>query len=159
MSNRSVNQAQFASRNNFVTKSDLESASGRFRRAKEALGAAKKLSARSDQLVASAVQAAYEQYPRIAGEKAESTFSDEEKEDFSRKISELMRLVEYCLIVDGSEPMDDFLSGRREYYHALGHSISRYVAALNHIKNIHGLDRTEALETNSYIDYLIRGIS
>lgn len=160
MKNRPTNRIQSTGgSNNFVTKDDLEANFSRFRKAKEALNAAKKLLDGAEQLSASAAQAVYEQYPSIVDTKSKTALTEGQKKDFVQGISELLRLVQYCLVIGGTKPLDEFLPGRLEYYRALGQSVTWYLAALEYLKEHYLLERDEALEANFYFDHLIRNMS
>lgn len=160
MKNRPTNRIQSTGgSNNFVTKDDLEANFSRFRKAKEALSTAKKLLDRTEQLSASAAQAVYERYPSIVDVKSETALTEEQRKNFVQGISELLQIVQYCLVVGGTGPLDEFLPGRLESYRASGQSVNWYLAALEHLKKHSLLERDEALEANFYFDYLIRNMT
>ena len=160
MKNRPTNRIQLTGgSNNFVTKGDLEANFSRFRKAKEAISAAKKLLDGTKQLSASAARAVYRQYPLIVDAKSETALTEKQKKDFVQGISDLLRIVQYCLVIGDTGPLDEFLPGRLEYYRASGQLVTWYLTALEYLKTHSPLESDEALEANYYFDYLIRSMS
>jgi phycocyanin alpha chain len=157
MFNRSISRTQAMANNGFVTKSDLEIASSRFRRANAALKAAKKLTDCAEVLTAAAQQAADEQYSQRTapdGSVASQNVGPLEQDS----IGAFLRVIEYCLIAGRTDPLDDYLSGHKEKNNALNLTSARHIAELQYIRENHRLDDDEALEANFYIDYAINAL-
>ena len=75
-----------------------------------------------------------------------------------------MRLINYCLVVGGTGPLDEWgIAGAREVYRNLALPTSAYVEALTYTRDRACAPRdmsAQALnEFKSYLDYLINALS
>jgi hypothetical protein len=76
-----------------------------------------------------------------------------------RDIEYFIKVLEYCLVSDSTKPANEILNGLREMYLALGLSLSCCLEALSFIRNNHGLIADQALEANTYIDFMLAALS
>ena len=75
-----------------------------------------------------------------------------------------MRLINYCLIVGGTGPLDEWgIAGAREVYRTLGLPTNAYIEALTYTRDRACAPRDmspQALnEFKSYLDYAINALS
>lgn len=147
----------------FPTTSDLESVQGSIQRATARLEAAEKLSGNIDAVAAEAYNAAIKKYPYL-NEAGEPHSTDVFKTKCARDIKHYMRLIQYCLVVGGTGPLDEWgIAGQREVYRALSLPTAPYVAALTYARDRGCAPRdmsAQALtEYNALLDYAINSLS
>jgi predicted nucleic acid-binding protein len=70
-------------------------------------------------------------------------------------ISRCLRIITYCLVVGGTELIDEYFSDRGEFGRLFDLPPNWYVEALKCIKENHGLVEEAAKQANNYIDYAI----
>ena len=147
----------------FPSTSDLESVQGSLQRAAARLEAAEKLAANLDAVAKEGYDACIKKYAYLnnAGE-ANSTPTFKEK--CLRDIKHYLRLVNYCLVVGGTGPLDEWgIAGQREVYRALGLPTAPYVEALSFCRNRgcapRDMSAQALLEYNALLDYVINSLS
>ncbi|MBP0015428.1 MAG: bleomycin hydrolase [Roseofilum sp. SBFL] len=145
----------------FPSASDLESVQGSLQRAAARMEAAEKLASNYDAVAQEAVNAIYSKFPSGSGRAIDA---GTQKEKCKRDIVHYLRLINYCLVVGGTGPIDEWgISGAREVYKALGIDTSTYVTGLTFLRNRGCADRDLSaqalLEYNGYLDYLINSMS
>ena len=154
-----VAAADSASR--FPSTSDLESVQGSLQRAAARMEAAEKLAGNYDAVAKEAVDAIYAKFPNGSGREIDA---GTQKEKCSRDIVHYLRLINYCLVVGGTGPLDEWgIAGAREVYRALGIDTSTYVAGLTFLRDRGCAPRDmspQALgEYRTYLDYVINAMS
>ena len=147
----------------FPTTSDLESVQGSLQRANARMEAAEKLANNIDEVAKEAYDAAIKKYSYLNNE-GEANSTDTFKSKCLRDIKHYMRLVNYCLVVGGTGPLDEWgIAGQREVYRALQLPTAPYVEALTFARNRGCAPRdmsSQALvEYNSLLDYIINSLS
>ncbi|NJO71517.1 MAG: bleomycin hydrolase, partial [Oscillatoriales cyanobacterium RM1_1_9] len=119
----------------FPTTSDLESVQGSLQRAAARMEAAEKLASNLDNVAQEAYNACIQKYPYLNNE-GEANSTDTFKQKCLRDIKHYMRLINYCLVVGGTGPVDEWgIAGQREVYRALNLPTAPYVAALTFARN------------------------
>jgi phycoerythrin alpha chain len=147
----------------FPSTSDLESVQGSIQRAAARLEAAEKLAGNLDNVAREAYDACIRKYPYL-NNAGEANSTDTFKAKCARDIKHYLRLVQYCLVVGGTGPLDEWgIAGQREVYRALGLPTAPYVEALSFARNRGCAPRDmspQALsEYNSLLDYAINSLS
>lgn len=147
----------------FPSSSDLESVQGSIQRAAARLEAAEKLGSNLDAVAKEGYDACIKKYPYL-NETGEANSTPTFKEKCQRDIKHYMRLVQYCLVVGGTGPLDEWgIAGQREVYRALNLPTAPYVEALSFIRNRGCAPRdmtAQALvEYNALVDYVINSLS
>ena len=147
----------------FPTTSDLESVQGSLQRAAARLEAAEKLASNLDQVAQEAYDAAIKKYPYLNNE-GEANSTDTYKSKCLRDVKHYMRLINYCLVVGGTGPLDEWgIAGQREVYRSLNLPTAPYVEALSFARNRGCAPRdmsSQALvEYNALLDYTINSLS
>ena len=149
------------SQGRFLGNTELQVAFGRLRLAKEDLDAAKALGNKAAQLAEGAAGAVYQKFPytkQMQGPNYASTPEGQAK--CLRDLGYYVRIIQYCLIAGGTGPADDYLlAGLAEMHNRFELIPAWYVEALKYIKANHGITGDPGLEVNSYIDYIISGVS
>ena len=147
----------------FPTSSDLESVQGSIQRSAARLEAAEKLAGNLDAVASEAYNACIAKYPYLnnAGEANETQVK---KDKCLRDIKHYLRLIQYCLVVGGTGPLDEWgIAGQREVYRALGLPTAPYVAALSFARNRgcapRDMSAQALVEYNALLDYLINSLS
>ncbi|MEB3828945.1 bleomycin hydrolase [Phormidium sp. CCY1219] len=156
-----VTSADAAAR--FPTGSDLESVQGNIQRAAARLEAAEKLAAGHEAVVKEAGDAVFKKYPYLK-ESGEAGDSDVKVKKCYRDIDHYMRLINYCLVVGGTGPLDEWgIAGAREVYRALNLPTAAYVTAFQYTRDRACAPRdmsAQALtEFRAYLDYAINALS
>lgn len=147
----------------FPTSSDLESVQGSLQRAAARMEAAEKLAGNIDQVAQEAYDAAIKKYSYLNND-GEANSNDTFKSKCLRDVKHYMRLVNYCLVVGGTGPLDEWgIAGQREVYRSLNLPTAPYVEALTFARNRGCAPRdmsSQALvEYNSLLDYVINSLS
>ncbi len=145
----------------YPSGSDLESVSGNIQRAAARLEAAEKLASNFDAVAKEAVDAVYAEFPNGVSPKVDPQIR---KDKCIRDVTTYLRLINYCLVVGGTGPLDEWgIAGAREVYRALGINTAGYVAAFCKIRDRicvpRDMSAQAATELTSYIDYLINSMS
>jgi len=145
----------------FPSSSDLESVQGSLQRAAARMEAAEKLAGNYDAVAQEAIDAIYKKYPNGEGRDLDS---NEQKSKCKRDIVHYLRLINYCLVVGGTGPLDEFgIAGAREVYKALGIGTATYVCGLSALRTRgcapRDMSAQALVEYNTYLDYLINALS
>jgi len=145
----------------FPSSSDLESVQGSLQRAAARMEAAEKLASNYDAVANEAVNAIYKSFPNGSGRDIDS---GTQKDKCKRDIVHYLRLINYCLVVGGTGPLDEWaIAGSREVYKALGIDTATYIAGLTFLRNRGCADRDMSaqalLEYNAYLDYAINSLA
>lgn len=149
------------SRGAYVSNTEVQAIFGRFNRAKAGLEAAKAFSSNGQKWAEAAAHHVYKKFPyttQMEGPQYAST--QEGKNKCVRDIDHYLRTISYCCVVGGTGPLDEYVvAGVNEFNAALGLSPSWYVAALEFVRDNHGLSGDVAGEANIYISYAINALS
>ena len=147
----------------FPSTSDLESVQGSLQRAAARMEAAEKLASNIDNVAKEAYDACIAKYSYM-NNAGEANSTDVKKAKCLRDIKHYLRLVNYCLVVGGTGPLDEWgIAGQREVYRALNLPTAPYVEALGFARNRGCVPRdmsAQALsEYNTLLDYVINSLS
>ncbi|MGD1702112.1 bleomycin hydrolase [Dapis sp. BLCC M229] len=147
----------------FPSSSDLESVQGSIQRAAARLEAAEKLGSNLDAVAQEAYDACIKKYGYL-NNSGEANSTDTFKSKCLRDIKHYMRLINYCLVVGGTGPLDEWgIAGQREVYRALSLPTAPYVEALSFARNRgcapRDLSPQALTEYNSLLDYVINSLS
>ncbi|NEQ64820.1 MAG: bleomycin hydrolase [Symploca sp. SIO1B1] len=145
----------------YPSSSDLESVQGSLQRAAARMEAAEKLAAGYDAVAQEAVDAIYAKFPNGSGKDIDAGV---QKSKCKRDIVHYLRLIDYCLVVGGTGPLDEWgIAGAREVYKALGIDTSTYVVGLTQTRDRicvgRDMSAQAATEFTTYLDYLINALS
>ena len=111
----------------FPSQNDLEAVQGNIQRAAARLEAAEKLAAGLDAVTREAGDACFSKYSYLkqAGEAGDSQVKVDK---CYRDLGHYMRLINYCLVVGGTGPLDEWgIAGAREVYRSLSLPTGPYV--------------------------------
>ena len=149
------------SRGAYVSNTEVQAIFGRFNRANAGLEAAKAFSTNGQKWAEAAANHVYKKFPyttQMEGPQYAST--QEGKNKCVRDIDHYLRTISYCCVVGGTGPLDEYVvAGLNEFNAALGLSPSWYVAALEFVRDNHGLSGDVAGEANIYLNYAINALS
>lgn len=148
-------------RGSYLSNTEMQGIFGRFDRAKAGLEAARAFAKNGQKWSEAAAEHVYKKFPyttQMEGSQYAST--PEGKSKCVRDINNYLRVVSYCCVVGGTGPLDEYvLAGVKEFNAALGLSPSWYVAALEFVRDNHGLSGDVAGEVNIYLNYAINALS
>ncbi len=147
----------------FPSSSDLESVQGSIQRATARLEAAEKLGSNLDNVAKEAYDACIKKYPYL-NDSGQANSTDTFKAKCQRDVKHYLRLIQYCLVVGGTGPVDEWgIAGQREVYRSLSLPTAPYVEALSFARNRGCAPRDmspQALtEYNALLDYVINSLS
>ncbi|NEO83945.1 MAG: bleomycin hydrolase [Spirulina sp. SIO3F2] len=147
----------------FPSSSDLESVQGSIQRAGARLEAAEKLAANIDNVAKEGYDACIKKYSYL-NDAGQANSTDTFKSKCQRDIAHYLRLINYCLVVGGTGPLDEWgIAGQREVYRALNLPTAPYVAALKFIRDRgcapRDMSAQALLEYNALVDYVINSLS
>ncbi len=145
----------------FPSGSDLESVAGNIQRAEARLEAAAKLASNYEAVAKEAVDAVYAEFPDGVSKGVDPTVR---KDKCMRDVITYLRLLNYCLVVGGTGPLDEWgIAGAREVYRALGINTAAYIAAFSKVRDRicspRDMSAQAATELTGYLDYLINSMS
>ena len=146
----------------FPSTSDLESVQGSLQRAAARMEAAEKLGSNLDAVAKEAYDACIAKYPYL-NDSGEANSTDTFKAKCARDIKHYMRLIQYCLVVGGTGPLDEWgIAGQKEVYSALSLPTAPYVAALTFARNRgctpRDMSEQALTEYNALLDYAINSL-
>lgn len=143
-----------SSRPSFVTQADLEAAAKYYKLGSFRLEAAQKIGENIDDISQKAYDACIKKYPNL------------NLNDFEPKpiliIKNHLRLIEYCLVVGGTYPIDESgIIEDHEVFRSLDLPINLFIDALQFIReNVDlGMSEEALREFHSMLDYLIASLS
>ncbi|EGJ32916.1 MULTISPECIES: bleomycin hydrolase [Moorena] len=145
----------------FPSASDLESVQGSLQRSAARMEAADKLAGNYDKVAQEAVDAIYKKFPNGSGRDIDA---GTQKEKCKRDIVHYLRLINYCLVVGGTGPLDEWgIAGAREVYKALGIDAATYVTGLTFLRDRgcapRDMSAQALVEYRGYLDYVINSMS
>lgn len=143
--------------------SDLESVQGSLQRAAARLEAAEKLAANIDNVAKEGYDACITKYSYL-NNAGEANSTEVFKSKCLRDIKHYLRLINYCLVVGGTGPLDEWgIAGAREVYRTLSLPTAPYVEALRFTRDRGCAPRdmsAQALtEFRALLDYTINSLS
>ena len=147
----------------FPSSSDLESVQGNIQRSSARLEAAEKLGSNYEAVVKEAGDACFAKYPYLKNS-GEAGDSQEKIAKCYRDVDHYMRMINYCLVVGGTGPLDEWgIAGAREVYRALNLPTAPYVAAFTFTRDRlcvpRDMSAQAGVEYTTYLDYLINSFS
>ncbi len=147
----------------FPSTSDLESVQGSLQRAAARMEAAEKLAGNIDNVAKEAYDACITKYSYL-NNSGEANSTDTFKGKCLRDVKHYLRLINYCLVVGGTGPLDEWgIAGQREVYRALNLPTAPYVEALSYARNRgcapRDLSPQALTEYNALLDYVINSLS
>nr|QUE28781.1 cpeA [Porphyropsis coccinea] len=147
----------------FPSSSDLESVQGNIQRAAARLEAAEKLASGHEAVVKEAGDACFSKYSFLKNP-GEAGDSQEKINKCYRDVDHYMRLINYCLVVGGTGPLDEWgIAGAREVYRTLNLPTSSYVAAFAFSRDRvcvpKDMSAQAAVEYVGYLDYVVNALS
>ena len=147
----------------FPTSSDLESVQGNIQRAAARLEAAEKLANNYEAVVKEAGDACFSKYSYLKNS-GEAGDTSEKVAKCYRDIDHYLRLINYCLVVGGTGPLDEWgIAGAREVYRSLNLPSGPYIAAFEFIRDRLCIPRDMSAQAGvefvSYLDYVINSLS
>jgi len=147
----------------FPSQNDLKAVQGNIQRATARLEAAEKLATGMDKVVQEAGDACFKKYPYLK-QQGEAGSTQTKVDKCYRDLGHYMRLINYCLVVGGTGPLDEWgIAGAREVYRTLNLPTAAYVEALTYTRDRACSPRDmspQALnELKSYLDYAINSLS
>ncbi len=147
----------------FPSTSDLESVQGSLQRAAARMEAAEKLAGNLDNVAQEAYDACIKKYSYL-NDSGQANSNDTFKGKCLRDVKHYMRLINYCLVVGGTGPLDEWgIAGQREVYRALNLPTAPYVEALSFARNRgcapRDMSAQALVEYNALIDYVINSLS
>ena len=147
----------------FPATADLQAVQGGLQRAAARLEAAEKLNAGIDQVAQEAYDAAFKKYPYLTNA-GEAGGDETKKAKCLRDIKHYLRLINYCLVVGGTGPLDEWgIAGAREVYRSLNLPTAPYVTAMQFTRDRACAPRDmspQALtEFRALLDYVINSLS
>ena len=104
----------------FPSQNDLEAVQGNIQRAAARLEAAEKLAAGLDAVTKEAGDACFNKYPYLK-QPGEAGENQTKVDKCYRDLGHYLRLINYCLVVGGTGPLDEWgIAGAREVYRTSG---------------------------------------
>lgn len=133
--------------NRFVNKTEVEAIFNLVKQAEARTEAAVYLDKNAQLLIDAATQSVYLKFPGY-------TSTLESKAQCADTIGYILRLIQYCLVANGTELMDEYLiSGLEHIKPDLNLNYRCIIEGLNYIKANHSLTDQEDISVSSYIDY------
>nr|QVY58178.1 R-phycoerythrin class I alpha subunit [Eucheuma denticulatum] len=146
----------------FPSSSDLESVQGNIQRAAARLEAAEKLAGNHEAVVKEGGDACFAKYSYLSNP-GEAGETQEKVNKCYRDIDHYMRLINYCLVVGGTGPVDEWgIAGAREVYRALNLPTSAYITAFTFNRDRLCIPRDMSaqagVEYSAILDYVINSL-
>jgi phycoerythrin alpha chain len=147
----------------FLSTSEHESIQNSIRRAVARFEAAEIVYRNIDIWATKAGDACFEKYPDLK-QPGGAADNQEKIDKCYRDIKHYLRLIQYCLVVGGTGPLDEWgIAGQREVYRASNLPTAPYVAAFEYLRDFVIASREmsgQALtEFSDHLDYLINSFS
>ncbi|MGD1850634.1 MAG: bleomycin hydrolase [Cyanophyceae cyanobacterium] len=145
------------------SSSDLESVQGSLQRAAARLEAAEKLAGNIDAVAKEGYDACIKKYSYL-NNAGEANSTEVFKEKCLRDIKHYLRLINYCLVVGGTGPLDEWgIAGAREVYRTLSLPTAPYVEALRFTRDRlcspRDMSAQAGTEFRALLDYTINSLS
>ncbi|WP_036478622.1 bleomycin hydrolase [Myxosarcina sp. GI1] len=147
----------------FPSSSDLQSVQGSLQRSAARMEAAEKLASGIDKVAQEAYDVVFKKYSYLT-DSGEAGDTQVKKDKCMRDIKHYMRLINYCLIVGGTGPLDEWgIAGQREVYRSLNLPTGPYVEAMRYTRDRacapRDLSEQALVEFRYYLDYVIESLS